>query len=197
MITVIIEHLEPELYDWCLLEYKHISKIVGKECLIFTNVKSPDDQKKLAEFGKVEARSVNSGFLTDNLHLDKSRMCLLDPNAGGVLTPYDCKEQFEYLIFGGILGDDPPKGRTKKAFGGLDCNKRNLGNKQMSTDTAVYVAKKIADGTQFADIEFVDELVIPVAKGEEIILPYRFVVENGKPVLAKGYIDFVKKQEMF
>ena len=34
----IIEHLEPELYDWCLIEYEHISKIVGKENLIFTNI---------------------------------------------------------------------------------------------------------------------------------------------------------------
>jgi ribosome biogenesis SPOUT family RNA methylase Rps3 len=189
MITFIIEHLEPELYDWCLLEYRHISQIARKEYLLFTNVKSPKDQKKLAEFGKVEARSVK------DLPLVKSRMCLLDPNAGGVLTPYDCKNQFEYLIFGGILGDDPPKGRTKKAFAGLDCNKRNLGNKQMSTDTAVYVAKKIAEGTQFADIEFVDELAIPVDKGEEIILPYRYVVENGKPVLADGYTEFVKENK--
>ncbi len=34
----IIEHLEPELYPWCLIEYKHISKIVGKNNLIYTNI---------------------------------------------------------------------------------------------------------------------------------------------------------------
>jgi len=37
--------------------------------------------------------------------------------------------------------------------------------------------------------------VIPVEEGEEIILPYRFVVNDGSPVLPEGYIDFVKKQE--
>lgn len=191
MVTYIIEHLEPELYEWCLLEYRHISEIVGKEHLLFTNVKKAEDQRKLKELGNVEKRNVKE------LGLPTVEMCLLEPLAGSALTHYDCQNQFRYLIFGGILGDDPPQGRTQKAFAGLDCNKRNLGDKQMSTDTAVLVAKKIADGIQFADIEFVDELVIPVAKGEEIILPYRFVVENGKPVLANGYIDFVKKQEMF
>lgn len=189
MITFIIEHLESELYDWCLLEYRHISEVVGKEHLLFTNVKRAEDHKKLKELGKVEKRSVKE------LGLLKSDVCLLDPTAGGVLTSYDCQHQFTCLVFGGILGDDPPQGRTQKAFAGLDCNKRNLGNKQMSTDTAVLVAKKIADGMQFADIEFVDELVIPVAKGEEIILPYRFVVQNNKPVVAEGYIEFVKKQD--
>ncbi len=67
----------------------------------------------------------------------------------------------------------------------------------MSTNTAVYVAKKIMDGKKFSEFQFIEELVIPVDDGEEIELPFRFVVENGKPVLAKGYIEFVKKQDVF
>ena len=35
----VIEHLEPRIYRWCVIEYKHISKIVGKENLWFTNGK--------------------------------------------------------------------------------------------------------------------------------------------------------------
>ncbi|PIY60292.1 hypothetical protein COY95_02530 [Candidatus Woesearchaeota archaeon CG_4_10_14_0_8_um_filter_47_5] len=34
----IIEHMEPELYPWCLLEYRHISQIVGKGQVVFTKV---------------------------------------------------------------------------------------------------------------------------------------------------------------
>src|SRR3989344_3510320 len=34
----IIEHLEEKVYPWCLLEYTHISTIVGKDNLIFTNI---------------------------------------------------------------------------------------------------------------------------------------------------------------
>jgi len=35
----IIEHLEPKLFPWCMIEYKHISKTVGKSNLWFTNIK--------------------------------------------------------------------------------------------------------------------------------------------------------------
>jgi ribosome biogenesis SPOUT family RNA methylase Rps3 len=189
MMIYIIEHIDPEVYDWSLLEYAHISKTVGKENVWFTNVVNEKDREKLKDLGRIETKSVQE------LGLDSGKMCLLEPKAGGVLTPHDCNEKFEYLIFGGILGDDPPQGRTQKAFAGLDCDQRNLGDVQMSTNTAVLVAKKIADGTQFADITFVDELVIPVEEGEEIILPYRFVVEDGKTVLPEGYIEFVKEKE--
>ena len=41
----IIEHLEKKLFEWCLIEYEHISKIVGKNNLIITNVKKSDLSK--------------------------------------------------------------------------------------------------------------------------------------------------------
>ena len=47
--TYIIEHLEPELYEWCLIEYKEISKIAGKENLWFSNI-NPKDKKKLEAY---------------------------------------------------------------------------------------------------------------------------------------------------
>jgi ribosome biogenesis SPOUT family RNA methylase Rps3 len=188
MPTYIIEHIDPELYDWSFIEYKHISSVVGKEHVWFTNVRNEADQEKLKELGTVKSQSVKE------LGLDLNKACLLDPKAGGVLTPHDCNEKFDYLIFGGILGDDPPQGRTQKAFAGLDCDQRNLGDVQMSTNTAVLVAKKIADGTQFAAINFVDELIIPVEEGEEIILPYRFVKEGTHVLLPEGYFEFVKEK---
>ncbi len=180
----IVEHLDPELYEWCLLEYTHISEIVGKENLLFTNIKK--DRKKLEMLGRVEEKSVKE--------LSLKRVCILDPAASKTLEP---KDAFDYLLFGGILGDWPPQQRTKKEFREIDAERRNLGKEQMSTDTAVYVAKKIIEGKKFSEFAFVDELVIPVEDGEEIILPFRFVVEHGKPVLAKGYVEFVKKQDVF
>ena len=48
----IIEHFG-KAYKWHLIEYEHISKLVGKENLIFTNTSS----KPLAAFGKVEKKS--------------------------------------------------------------------------------------------------------------------------------------------
>jgi ribosome biogenesis SPOUT family RNA methylase Rps3 len=185
----IIEHLDPELFDWCFLEYSHISEIVGKENLIFTNIKKAEDKIKLKALGTVEEKSVKE------LHLQK--MCVLDPDASNTLAPEDAT-QFDYLLFGGILGNWPPEKRTKKELSSkINSQTRNLGTEQMSTNTAVYVAKKIIDGKRFSEFEFIEELTIPIEEGEEIILPFRFVIENSKPVLAKGYIEFVKKSEMF
>ena len=185
----IIEHLDSELFDWCFLEYSHISEIVGKENLLFTNIKSPTEKNKIEILGSVEEKSVKK--------LQLKKTCILDPEAKKTLVSEDA-QQFEYLVFGGILGNWPPQKRTKKELTSkMLCETRNLGKEQMSTDTAVYVAKKIIDGKKFSEFEFIEELTIPVEEGEEIILPFRFVVENNKPVLAKGYIEFVKKSEMF
>ena len=41
----IIEHLEPELYKWCLIEYRHISEIVDKDGAIFTSINKKDANK--------------------------------------------------------------------------------------------------------------------------------------------------------
>lgn len=185
----IVEHLDPELYEWCMIEYKHISEIVGRENLIFTNIKKAEEKKKLEVLGSVEQKSVKEmGF---------KKVCILDPATSKTLETKD-KQTFEYLVFGGILGDWPPQQRTKKELSEkMDVEHRNLGKEQMSTNTAVYVAKKIMDGKKFTELEFIEELVIPVEEGEEISLPFRFVVENGKPVLAKGYIEFVKNQDVF
>lgn len=185
----IIEHMDPELFDWCLLEYTHISEIVGKENLVFTNIKKAEDKKKLEKLGSVEEKSVKA--------LPLKKVCVLDPSASKTLEPKD-NQDFDYLLFGGILGDWPPQQRTKKELSSkIDAERRNLGEEQMSTNTAVYVAKKITDGKKFSEFEFIEELVIPIEEGEEISLPFRFVVENGKPVLAKGYIEFVKNQDVF
>ena len=55
----IIEHLEPKLYEWCLIEYEHISKLVDKDNLIFTNIKKQKDVKKLQKYGAVYEKSVS------------------------------------------------------------------------------------------------------------------------------------------
>jgi ribosome biogenesis SPOUT family RNA methylase Rps3 len=171
------------------LEYSHISEIVGKENLMFTNIKNPEEKKKLEAIGSVEEKTVKE--------LNLKNMCILDPEAKKTLAPEDNKV-FNYLVFGGILGNWPPEKRTQKELSNkIVCETRNLGKEQMSTDTAVYVAEKIITGKKFSEFEFIEELTIPVEEGEEIILPFRFVIENSKPVLAKGYIEFVKKSEMF
>lgn len=182
----IIEHLEPEVYDWCLIEYKHISEIVGKENLIFTNVGKGMD--RLKALGEVKKESV--------AEMDLKNACILDPEADVTLNPTD--KSFDYLIFGGILGDYPPRKRTKVELSSkLDFEKRNLGKEQMSTDTAVYVAKKIIDGKKLSQLKFKDGIEIDIAEGESIDLPYRYVVEDGKVVLPNGFAEFLRERKEF
>ncbi len=177
----VIEHLEEKLYPWCLLEYKHISQIVGRKSLVFTCIKTAQ-KVKLKQFGEVESKSV--------LDLDLDKACFLDPEAKKELSPED---KFDYLVFGGILGDYPPRQRTAEWLAGQKVETRNLGKEQMATDTAVYVAKRIIEGKRLNELKFLDTLHLATGKGEEVILPYRYVLEKGKPVLAKGFLQFVKK----
>ncbi|MBS3136931.1 hypothetical protein J4232_00735 [Candidatus Woesearchaeota archaeon] len=184
----IIEHLDGNrLYKWCFLEYKHISEIVGKDNLLFTNIKSKKAKEQLLIYGKVESKSITE--------LQLKKVCILDQLADKILSPND-KNNFDCFIFGGILGDYPPRKRTKEKLSDkLLCEKRSLGNKQMSTDTAVYTAKKILDGTTFEKLEFQDELEIPVKDGLSIELPYRYIKEYGKIIISNELVAFMKKKK--
>ncbi|HLD33127.1 MAG TPA: SAM-dependent methyltransferase [Candidatus Nanoarchaeia archaeon] len=182
MPIYIIEHLEEKLWPWCIIEYKHISQTIGKEHLWFTNVSSP----KLKPYGKVISSSVI------DLYPKLQNACVLDPAAKKILQPH---EQFDYLVFGGILGDDPPRKRTEpeltdKMPGVVT---RNIGKKQMSTDTAVYVVQQILLGTKLSELQFQDELEIPLGKNESTVLPYRYVVVDGKVRISPELVAFLKK----
>lgn len=182
----IIEHLEAELWPWCIIEYKHISKIVGKENLWFTNVKK--DGYKLVEFGQIFKKSVKD--------IKLKNACILDPESDVQLTPENSKP-FEFIIFGGILGDNPPKKRTEIELSRFVKNAKtfNLGKEQMSTDNAVYVVKQIIEGRNLIDLKFQDEIEIDINDIESTILPYRYAIVDGKPLISPELIDFLKKQE--
>jgi ribosome biogenesis SPOUT family RNA methylase Rps3 len=179
----IIEHLDPRLWKWSYMEYKHISDFSGKENVIFSNIRGPKTIQKLSEIGKVYEKSVKE--------LNFENACILDPNAEKTLSPED---NFDYLIMGGILGDNPPQKRTEKEITSkMKIPARNLGKRQMSTNTAAYVALKISQGIPLEKIEFEDQLVIKVSNCEEIILDFPYVKEKAKLVLPEGYIEMAKK----
>ena len=187
----IIEHLEPTLSDWCFIEYKHISKIVGSTNLIFSNVKSEAEQLKLQQLGEAKQESVKQ------MNLQKA--CILDPNAEKQLAPQD---SFNYMIFGGILGDYPPQNRTEDLLTSqVNHESRNLGKEQMSTDTAVLVASRIVNGACFEDLQFKDTVELDVKNPEgishTITLPYRYLLENEKPVIAGGLVEFLMDKDEF
>jgi len=189
MAIYIIEHLEKELWEWCLIEYENMSKIVPGR-VWFTNIKNKKDAKKLGKFGKVFSESVKS------MKLDNA--CVLDPEVPKTLNPGEAK-RFGYFIFGGILGDYPPKKRTKeeltKYLGKIE--KRNIGKKQFSTDNAVKVVSLIENGKKFEDIETIDNAEIRINKIESVELPFTYVSENGKPFMSDKIIEYLKKKKEF
>ena len=186
----VIEHLEVELFPWCLLEYEQMSSYVGKENLLFTKVPLKD-HKKLKKFGEVTQKSI--------LELNYKKTCLLDPKATKIFLPSDSK-QFDYFIFGGILGDHPEQGRTEKYLTSKlkNTSLRNLGNKQMSTDTAVLATKLILDGKNFEKLSFQDDLEVNIKNGtikESLLLPYRYILINKKIQINPKLIDYLKKKK--
>jgi ribosome biogenesis SPOUT family RNA methylase Rps3 len=187
MPIFIIEHMEPKVWKWCLLEYSHMSSVVGKESLWFTNVKS--GAEKLKKLGKVFSESVTTMKLGSPV--------ILDADAGKTLHPEDAK-QFTHIIFGGILGDYPPRGRTQDIIVKMQgVPTRNMGKEQMSTDTAVLVAHTILNGKHLEDIKFTHHVDIDIKKGESITLPYKYVIRDGKPVLAPGLVEMLRRQKGF
>ena len=189
----VIEHLDSELFEWCIIEYEHISGIVGKENLIFTNIKGDNNKGVLKKFGEVFDKSVADMKLKD--------ICILDSNAEITLASSD-KNKFENFVFGGILGDSPPQHRTMQLINSLrnsniKFESRNLGKEQMPTDTAVIVANKILCGERLEDMNFSDGIEIEISENESVLLPYRYLLINGNPDYSKKLAEYLKKKKEF
>ncbi|KNC87180.1 hypothetical protein SARC_00708 [Sphaeroforma arctica JP610] len=184
----IIEHLEQEVGKWCVCEYTHMAKCVGKDNLIISNVNKEDAAILPEGVKKVSERCNELGF-------DPSRVCLLDLRADKELSPEDLTE-FDAVVFGGILGDHPPRDRTGclRTHG---FTTRVLGNRQMSTDTAVLVCKTILeDGKKLSEIEFIDDIELKTGEKDSTLLPYRYVATSEhKPLLADGLIEILRDDE--
>ena len=189
MPIYIIEHLEPRIWKWCLIEYKNISKIVGKENLWFTNIKRKN--RNLESLGKVIRESVTK--------LNLKNICVLDPEAGKLLEPAEAKS-FDYFIFGGILGDYPPRKRTKSELTKFikNAEARNIGEKQFSTDNAVLVVKEIAENHRnLNDLKLKNKLTIKINDIESVDLPFCYPIINGKPQISPELVKFLKRKRGF
>jgi len=186
----IIEHLEPKLYPWCLIEYKHISKVVGKESLWFTNMLKINNKKELEGYGNLIDESVKK--------IKLENACVLDPNAKKTLNPKEA-ENFRYYILGGILGDYPPKQRTKDELTKFidEAEVRNIGKEQMSTDNAALVVKEIIGGKRLSELAFKDGIEIPIDKIASIQLPYRYRIIKGEPFISQELVIYLKNKKGF
>ncbi|KAF2142617.1 uncharacterized protein K452DRAFT_287034 [Aplosporella prunicola CBS 121167] len=189
--TFVVEHLDPELESWSSLEYAAIAResdAAGCRFLLSSvpeSLRLPDNLAGIKGL-EVEHDSVENLF-------EKPTVCLLDPSATKELSPED-GDQFSVFLFGGILGDDPPRDRTselrKKGFEG-----RRLGPVQMTTDTAVRVTRIVVqERTPLEKIPFVDNPEIRVDAHESTEMPFRYVTDkSGQPIMPKGMVELIKK----
>lgn len=180
----VVDHQEGGLLDWCLAEYTQIMEYLNSSnsLAILTNANTLKDYtdaseeltKKMEECsielairnkGKIQfvdsplhsLLEKNPGYISlDSKSISTDKVCLLDMRADKALSSSDA-EEFEVFVFGGILGDNPPKDRTSylRAEG---FKSRHLGALQMSTDTAVLTTKLIVEfGLDLDKIPSIDE----------------------------------------
>lgn len=185
---IVIEHLEDYLTKWLLIEYIN-SYVLTEGRLIFTNVK----RRRHLEVLKVVTSKVYSESILKIA--SKDSILILDPQAEKTLTPRDCLN-IKYLVIGGILGDHPPKGRTRKLITrriGLDRG-RNLGKLQFSIDGACYLAYMISKGYSLEAIPVVRNIEIRLGEGHVIELPYVYPILKGKPIISQALISYIKHE---
>ncbi|KAJ5248688.1 hypothetical protein N7468_000139 [Penicillium chermesinum] len=189
----VVEHLDPELGPWSALEYGCIARESHARGARFLLSSVPAELQMPADLAATQGLEVEQRSVEDIFADIKDRVCLLDPAAQVELSPAD-GENFDVFLFGGILGDDPPRDRTselrKKGYAG-----RRLGPKQMTTDTAVRVTRLVVhEKVPLEDISYVDYPEIHVSEHERTEMPFRYVVDaKGQPIMPDGMVDLIKK----
>ncbi len=182
----VIEHLEPKLSEWLYLEYSHAAQAVGREKLLITNVKNEHEFRKLSKTAHVERERVGALF-------EQNELLILDSRAKHTLTPDDFKNK-KAVVIGGILGADPPLGRTRLLTRALPkVSRRNIGRSQFSIDGAVYVAAQVEAGKALSEIPTQSGIEIRITDGHSVILPYEYPVVDGKPFIPKKLIAYLKR----
>ncbi|KAH7106871.1 DUF431-domain-containing protein [Auriculariales sp. MPI-PUGE-AT-0066] len=209
--TYVVEHMEDDepststssLPDWVKLEYSHMLELAGVgSAVLFTNVSAASIAalqtalgSSAGKDGRSELGTHSEGVLRKmeehSVPLDK--VCLLDPKAELEISPEDGDGRFEWFLFGGILGDDPPRDRTSE-LRKLGFPSRNLGKVQMTTDTALGVTKIVVqDQIPLKDVRFVDFPTIRFNAKESVEMPFRYIVRDDKPLLPPGMKEHLKK----
>lgn len=207
--TYVIEHVEeeePEGYripEWSLREYRNMaaSTHADKDArVIYTNLSSTSYQSlseclEPSEGKAAETQCYREGIMDiiNREGIPHDKVCLLDPKAEEEIQPEDF-DKFSHFLFGGILGDDPPRDRTKelRKFGFPG---RHLGARQMSTDTALGTTKRVVvDKIPLGKIDFIDDPTIVFTAQESVDMPYRYLNDgSGKPLMAPGMLDHIRK----
>ncbi|KAI9727149.1 MAG: hypothetical protein M1828_007350 [Chrysothrix sp. TS-e1954] len=187
-----VQHLDSELGDWSALEYATIARECNDAgarfmlCSVSPRLQLPSNLESAPGL-QVERRGVETLFADR-----KERVCLLDPAAEQELSPED-EDLYDVFVFGGILGDDPPRGRQPSFIKGFQG--RRLGPIQMTTDTAARAARMVIQERRPLDsLPYIDYPEIRVDEHESVQMPFRYIKdEAGKMIMPPGMVDLIKK----
>ncbi|GAA5828904.1 hypothetical protein JCM11251_005914 [Rhodosporidiobolus azoricus] len=201
MPTYVIEHMEDDNSDhtfphWIALEYMQMIRHAQPHSTVIFSSLSPASVNSLSEqllkrgapqgSFRAETKSVQELMKEEGVALEK--VCLLDPRAEREIGPGDGKE-FDWFLFGGILGDDPPRDRTGilRAHGYPG---RHLGPIQMTTDTALGVtARCVEQNVTLSSIPMVNHPEIKFNDNESVTMPFIYMTKEGtkdEPWLPEG-----------
>ncbi|KAJ9477259.1 Protein arginine N-methyltransferase SFM1 [Pseudozyma hubeiensis] len=239
----VIEHMEeddpsaPSVFPhWALLEYRHMLHHVGPGSTVhFTSLShaSLESLRTSLSLGSNEPRAefqLHTASITTLMAergVPHSKVCLLDPkspfavsitDAGMVSSttkPAEAGGPFEYFLFGGILGDDPPRDRTS-SLRQLGFPSRHLGSIQMTTDTALGVTKRCVENLLLLDLSdtqeqekewgdaekakgklhWVDHPELKFGRGESVEMPFRYLIDErrgeGEPLMPEGMRELIR-----
>ncbi|KAI0827442.1 SAM-dependent RNA methyltransferase [Trametes gibbosa] len=217
--SYVIEHMEEDedsqksIPRWVELEYMHMRTLAGPGATVHFTHLSPascstlstlfaqngDSSTVLFEEDKnlprtqacAHTKSVTQ--LMEEKGVPIERVCLLDPKAEKELSPEDGDGRFEWFLFGGILGDDPPRDRTGE-LRELGFPGRRLGPVQMTTDTALGVTKLVAqDQKPLEKIPYIDFPTIVFNPKESVEMPFRYISDGKGPILPPGMREHLRE----
>lgn len=186
MRYMVVEHWEERVTRWLLEEYLETVRIAMGAGVtpVFTNVTDPGLASVLARHGAlVDPRPGWERFNT-------SHTIVLDLEAPRILEPWDLAVA-EAVVIGGIMGDHPPRGRTRLISSMYtQAAKRSLGPHQFSVDGAARVVAEVLRGRRIGELRVQFGVTIPVRQGRyefEVYLPFAYLLgEDGQPLIPEG-----------